>query len=165
GTTGLSTRNSRTAGCVGADTIDRPVIRGSALSVNAKLARIEAVASTSDHSNYSGSKLDQRLKTPPIHGNVLCEVAIDDSTDRRIFRVNQRCAAGDGDAFRRGSGLQPEILLDSVLDVDHNSQNIDRLETDFVRAHPVLSWTNGWENVNSVMVCSDGGGDALLHIR
>src|SRR5262249_55004538 len=83
---------------VGAHSIHHPIVGAGALAVDTELSSILESAGGKDH---AWCELDQGLKTPAIHGQILGEIAVNHRADRRVCCVDHWCATFYRDALGR----------------------------------------------------------------
>ncbi len=99
---------------VGADSVDREVIRVGALAVGTELPFVANLRG-SDH--HPGGEIDQRLETPAVERQILHKLTIHHRAHGSRFRVDQRDSALDRYALRNGTNAQRKVDRDVILHV------------------------------------------------
>src|SRR5258708_12562099 len=130
---------SRRNADIGADTVNREIVRAGALPMDAELAGIRAGRRSE---NRAGSEIDERLKASTVQRQILDKIAVHHRTYRSIRGVDMKIAGVYRHGFRDGAQAQREIFRNLILHAQNEVFLNQRLETPRTSAPSIRSATH-----------------------
>ncbi len=131
---------SRRNADIGADTVNREIVRAGALPIDAELAGIRACRRSE---NRAGSEIDERLKASAVQREILYKIVVNDRTHRGVLRVDRAHAGFHRHALRQRTHFQLKIQGDHVLNVQFQSLLNGCLEALFLHDNAVGTCRKG----------------------